>query len=191
MHQSKAAYYAEIFFYPIVVFGLLAAEIVANRSIQFVWLAAALMGVILWTLVEYVLHRFVLHRVPGLASLHAMHHARPGAYIGSPLWASLLTLSIAFLPLWRVGGFEIASGLSSGLSLGYVWYLLVHDAVHRWPLKKGSPLMKARSRHLLHHRRSDIDVNFGVSTNIWDIIFRTDIENGAARKNQLRPRTEG
>jgi sterol desaturase/sphingolipid hydroxylase (fatty acid hydroxylase superfamily) len=59
-------------------------------------------AVAIWTLLEYLLHRFVLHRIPTFARMHAVHHASPRAFVGTPTWVSLLTLWIAiFVPAWR------------------------------------------------------------------------------------------
>jgi sterol desaturase/sphingolipid hydroxylase (fatty acid hydroxylase superfamily) len=51
----------------------------------------ALAGIAAWTLVEYVLHRFVLHGLQPFRRWHAEHHRRPGATPGrygvtSALW---------------------------------------------------------------------------------------------------------
>jgi sterol desaturase/sphingolipid hydroxylase (fatty acid hydroxylase superfamily) len=188
MDQSKASYYADMVSYPILVAGLFMAELLAVHRTPFTWLwvSSCLLGIPVWTLVEYLLHRFVFHELPGIVELHAMHHSRPSAYIGSPVWVSFLAwFTIVFLPIWLVGDFEIAAGTTSGLILGYVWYLVVHDAVHRWSLKQHSWLLKARHRHLLHHRRADHTGNFGVSTGFWDVVFRTEI--GANSRGRPQP----
>ena len=176
MEQSRAAYYSELIFYPAVVSGFVVIELLADHPHPLAWLGTCSLGISLWTLIEYFLHRFVLHELPGIAQLHAMHHSRPSAFIGTPIWLSSVTLStIVFLPLWRILGLEIAAGTTSGLILGYVWYLLIHDAVHRWSLKEGSWLRKARYLHLLHHRHPGSAGNFGVSTDFWDVVFHTSI----------------
>lgn len=162
-------------FYPVLIVGFMIIEARANGPSLLVWMTACLLGISFWTLVEYMLHRFVLHKLPGIAQLHDRHHVRPSAFVGTPVWISFIAWLIVFLLLWRISDFEIASGGLSGLILGYVWYLLVHDAVHRWPLKQDSWLLKVRRRHLLHHHHSDRTGNFGVSTGFWDAVFKTEI----------------
>jgi sterol desaturase/sphingolipid hydroxylase (fatty acid hydroxylase superfamily) len=178
MNQSRASYYAEVIFYPALVASFVIVDILANGSVPHLfWLSTCLAGFFLWTLVEYLLHRFVLHRIPWIVQLHAMHHARPSAFIGTPLWVSFLAFAgMVFLPLWRIGGFGAATGVTCGLILGYVWYLLAHDAIHRWPLRKNSWMLKARRRHLRHHHTPEPGGNFGVTTGFWDRVFRTEIE---------------
>jgi len=185
MDRSKVSYYADLVLYPILVAGLFLTDLLAVHRTPFawLWLLSCLLGIPAWTLIEYLLHRFVFHELPGVVELHAMHHSRPNAYVASPVWVGFFAWStIVFLPLWLVGDLEIAAGATSGLLLGYIWYLVVHDAVHRWPLKQNSWLRKARRRHLLHHRRADRTGNYGVSTGFWDVVFRTEIEaNGRGR----------
>jgi sterol desaturase/sphingolipid hydroxylase (fatty acid hydroxylase superfamily) len=120
---------------------------------------------------EYVAHRFVLHRVPPFTRLHARHHAAPTALIGTPTWASVAILAIGvFLPLWWEAGVNLASGFSAGLILGYLWYVSVHHAVHRWRARQGSYLYRAKLRHAMHHRARP-SCNFGVTSGLWDFVL--------------------
>ena len=69
----------------------------------------------------------------------------------------------------RVG---VASGATVGLMFGYLWYLVVHDAVHRRHLRRGSLLYRAKMHHALHHH-GKVPGNFGVTSSFWDHIFGT------------------
>jgi sterol desaturase/sphingolipid hydroxylase (fatty acid hydroxylase superfamily) len=179
--HSKIGYYAELFLYPIIVAGVLLDGVDdGGFALHSRWWLAAVSGALLWTLAEYLVHRFVYHKVPVLRDLHGMHHARPCDFIGSPIWVSVVMfLSLFFLLalLWDV---EIASGTTSGLMVGYTWYLLIHDAVHRWQLGEKSWLRSQRLRHLRHHRYP-VPGNFGVTTGVWDFVFGTAIVPGRTR----------
>ena len=143
-------------------------------------IVALVIGVSGWTLVEYAMHRVVLHAVPVLRTMHDMHHKNPGAYVGTPAWVSLAAFVLgAFAPVWWSFGFEIASGSTAGLMLGYCWYLIVHVAVHHWQLEPGSPLYAAKLRHAGHHYRS-AEGNFGVTIALWDRLLKTEL-NKACR----------
>jgi sterol desaturase/sphingolipid hydroxylase (fatty acid hydroxylase superfamily) len=84
-------------------------------------LAAAIAGGVSLTLVEYLLHRFVFHRVPLIADLHHAHHALPRAYVGTPTWASLVILAgVFFVPTWRLFSLNVALGAISGLITGWL-----------------------------------------------------------------------
>jgi sterol desaturase/sphingolipid hydroxylase (fatty acid hydroxylase superfamily) len=179
VNQNKIGYYAELFVYPIVVVGLLLYDVNENGyAFHSRWWLAALSGAMLWTLVEYLVHRFVYHKVPVLKDLHGMHHAHPSDLIGAPIWVSIASFSVIFFLLARLWGVEIACGGTAGLIVGYLGYLLVHDAVHRWQLAETSWLRSHRLRHLRHHRYP-VPGNFGVTTSIWDLVFGTAISPGA------------
>src|ERR1700757_4442850 len=75
-YHTRFGYYAELFFYPIVVGGLLLYEIDSRGfALHLRWWFAAACGAMLWTLAEYLVHRFVYHKVPILKELHEIHHA--------------------------------------------------------------------------------------------------------------------
>lgn len=175
MNQTKIGYYADLFFYPIVVSGLLLYDLDGEGfALHPRWWFALVSGALLWTLVEYLLHRFVYHEVAGVRELHGRHHARPNDFIGAPLWVSIVGFSALLAVLTRLVDIEIACGLTAGLIVGYLGYLLMHDAVHRWHLGDRSWLRSHRLRHLRHHRHPEPG-NFGVTTGFWDHVFGTAI----------------
>ena len=65
MQLSKLSYYSDFVVYPPVIVALAAAEC---HHVTWVsgteWLGAAVAGLVLWTLMEYVLHRIALHECP-------------------------------------------------------------------------------------------------------------------------------
>jgi len=69
-------------------------------------------------------------------------------------------------------GLEDGSAIFAGLLLGYLAFIVVHYAVHRWPIEPNSWLYSAKMRHLTHHRFDNC--NYGVTTIFWDIVFRTN-----------------
>jgi sterol desaturase/sphingolipid hydroxylase (fatty acid hydroxylase superfamily) len=132
-----------------------------------------LSGLAAWTLIEYWLHRFVLHRVPPFKRLHANHHRRPTALIGSPtlMTAGLFGL-LVFAPSDAVFGLWRACALTLGMVGGYLAYILVHHGVHHW--RGSSPWLQHRRRwHGLHHRWPVQPVCFGVTSGFWDHVFGT------------------
>lgn len=139
-------------------------------------------GILFWTLFEYLMHRFTFHFIattPRLKHLHyvihGMHHAYPTdptRVIFPPFASAAIGILIAFvmyllLPLtWAMGAF-------SGFILGYVFYEFMHYATHhiKW---KFSWFYKRKRHHLLHHHNGDFrDRNFGVTTSLWDRVFNT------------------
>src|SRR6266478_4470903 len=132
-----------------------------------------LVGVAAWTLLEYLVHRIVFHRYSVGRRLHQLHHDHPNdpdaerSSLSTPLIAS----PTGFL-LIVTAGLEDGSAIFAGLLLGYLAFIVVHYAVHRWPIEPGSWLYPAKLRHLTHHCLEDC--NFGVTTIFWDIVFRTN-----------------
>ena len=181
MEQSKTGYYADFILYPLLIIGLCAFEMNTSHTFPYGWLCSFFFGLLTWTIIEYGVHRFVLHSVEAVARLHKQHHARPGAYVGTPTWVSLLCFALGwFTPAFIVVGWEVASGATVGLMFGYLWYLVVHDAVHRRHLRRGSLLYRAKMHHALHHH-GKVPGNFGVTSSFWDHIFGTHIASDARR----------
>ena len=140
-----------------------------------------------WTLLEYLVHRYVLHgRFPdgpgwlrhslhrAFDSSHGDHHLRPwdGRHINGGLhtvpFAAVLAFAsyLAPLPTWPV---FVAVILQC-----YVIEEWIHYAVHyhriRWRYFE-----HIRKHHLYHHGARGRDVAFGLSSAIWDAPLGTPI----------------
>jgi len=121
-----------------------------------------LAGVAAWTLLEYLMHRIVFHRYPvgrRLHQLHQLHHDHPNDPDAerSSLSTPLIAFPIGFL-LVGAAGVEDGSAIFAGLLLGYLAFIVVHYAVHCWPIERNSWLYSAKMRHLTHHRFDDRQV---------------------------------
>jgi sterol desaturase/sphingolipid hydroxylase (fatty acid hydroxylase superfamily) len=174
MRLSKAGYFADFFVYPPILLALLAYAASQSASLSWMrWTIAAFAGAAVWTILEYLIHRVVLHHVRIFAEMHDMHHDSPTDLVGSPTWLSLGLICLGvLLPLWWETGFDIAGGATAGLMAGYLWYVAVHHAIHHWDAAPGSYLYRAKRRHLVHHY-SRQPCNFGVTTGFWDLVFGT------------------
>jgi sterol desaturase/sphingolipid hydroxylase (fatty acid hydroxylase superfamily) len=125
-------------------------------------------------LLEYVLHRWVLHGPPSMAKRgHAQHHAEFRALISTPLFV-IMTGALA---IWGLLGLVLPAGVAAllvfGLYAGYNYFALVqHLQQHRGKdLACVAYLRRLERLHHLHHHRQV--VNFGISTTIWDRLFGT------------------
>jgi sterol desaturase/sphingolipid hydroxylase (fatty acid hydroxylase superfamily) len=133
-------------------------------------------GVVMWTLLEYGLHRFVFHhRVlgPQAAKEHMLHHAKVDYFahwsmkvlIAVPVLLSIMTLA-SLVVGWRLG-----TSVPIGVLVGYGFYEVLHRRIHvRAP--RNAYGRWARRHHLLHHFGKS-DMNHGVTSPIWDIAFGT------------------
>ena len=139
-----------------------------------------LAGAAAWTLLEYLVHRFVFHLYPTGRRLHQLHHDHPSDQDAerSSLSTPLIAFPIGFL-LIATAGVEDGSAIFAGLLLGYLAFIVVHYAVHRWPIEPDSWLYSAKMRHLTHHRLENC--NYGVTTIFWDIVFRTNARSIGGR----------
>jgi sterol desaturase/sphingolipid hydroxylase (fatty acid hydroxylase superfamily) len=177
MQLSKLAYYSDFVAYPLIFVALAAIDMShLSWTSGAEWLGAAMAGLILWTLMEYALHRIALHRMPYFSPMHGLHHAAPLAFIGTPTWMSASILSLAILcPAWLCFGFDVADGLTVGVMFGYWWYGVVHHVIHHHAAKSSpSHFDDLRAWHMRHHY-SPKSGNFGVTTPIWDHVFGTAI----------------
>jgi sterol desaturase/sphingolipid hydroxylase (fatty acid hydroxylase superfamily) len=133
-----------------------------------------LVGLAAWTLMEYLVHRFVFHHGHSLGRrLHQLHHDHPSDPDSerSSLSTPLLAFPIGYL-LIHAAGLEDGSALFAGLLWGYLIFIVVHYAVHRWRIEPNSWLYPTKMRHLTHHHLENC--NFGVTTIFWDVVFRTN-----------------
>jgi sterol desaturase/sphingolipid hydroxylase (fatty acid hydroxylase superfamily) len=175
MRLSKTAYYSDFFIYGTIVLALvIPVWLRVPWSLRLQWLGAFAIGTSTWTLLEYVLHRWVLHRVPFIAPMHAAHHRAPRELLGTPTWLSLaLIWSIFFLPAWREWSFTAASGMTAGVMTGFLWYGILHHATHHGRPRLLATRLAGRVRRHMRHHVSKRPVNFGVTTAIWDYVFGT------------------
>jgi sterol desaturase/sphingolipid hydroxylase (fatty acid hydroxylase superfamily) len=186
MHLGKTAYYADFVIFPILVVACAATMVLPGpNQARLWWPLAALFGLVLWTLLEYLTHRFLLHRVPGFEEAHDAHHRAPTALIGTPSWGTIaIALFVIFLPSVGLLGLVLGSGVTAGVLTGYIWYSCVHHAVHQWKLKPGSYLYRAKLRHARHHH-VHAACNYGVTMGWWDVVFRTTAAGGRQRVPQF------
>ena len=116
LEHSKAAYRADFALYATAV--VLLAGFLAYDGPREQWLgiaSIALAGLVSWTAIEYVLHRFVLHGMQPFRRWHAEHHQRPRALICSPtIMSASLIVVLVFLPALLLGGLWRACALTLG-----------------------------------------------------------------------------
>ena len=149
------------------------------------------MGMAVWTLLEYIVHRFVLHgRFPDGANayrkfthkyfdpLHWEHHKRPwdGNHVNGTL-KDTLHFSLVFVAVSYL--FPIATGpqLVAGLLFAYVCEEWVHHSVHFYQFENRY-FRYIRRHHLYHHSPKGMEVGFGLTNGFWDIVWDTRIPEG-------------
>ncbi|XP_065676369.1 fatty acid 2-hydroxylase isoform X2 [Hydra vulgaris] len=142
-----------------------------------------LLGIPLWSLSEYILHRYLFHMQPSAESwffitlhflLHGQHHKVPfdsNRLVFPPVAAGILATPIFFflnfiLP-YGLGGCTMA-----GMLVGYIMYDLIHYYLHHGSPDRGSYMHSLKHYHVLHHF-DDHNSGFGISSKVWDYPFST------------------
>jgi len=174
VEHSKAAYLFDYVLYGIAALALASLLCLAPPDAPRLEMGAlALLGLSGWSLMEYLLHRFVLHGLRPFSTWHAEHHFRPSALICAPTWLSAtLIATLIFIPALLVGGFWRANALTFGLLCGYLAYAIAHHATHHWRSRSG--WLRDRKRwHALHHAASLNCSHYGVTTSLWDYLLGT------------------
>jgi sterol desaturase/sphingolipid hydroxylase (fatty acid hydroxylase superfamily) len=175
LEHSKFGYVVDFAFYTglILVLGTWVIWIVPRAHLSSV-LLAGMAGMWSWSLIEYLLHRFVLHGVQPFNDWHRAHHERPRALICTPtvLSAGLIAV-LVFLPAWLIGDLWHACAFTVGVLVGYQAYAITHHAVHHWRAESAW-LAQRKHWHAMHHRRGLRTVCYGVTSGFWDRVFRSN-----------------
>lgn len=137
-------------------------------------LASLLVGAFAFSFVEYALHRWVFHASSLLAGeLHASHHRDPRQPSALPFWSSAASAPAFFWLLTHWLSLFAAHFVLCGFFAAYFSYGVVHHLQHGIRIKD-IPFRWLRRKwaaHAVHHGRGD--VNFGVTTSLWDRVFGT------------------
>ena len=146
---------------------------------------AFIIGVLVWTLTEYVVHRYVFHFRPSSPEMerifflfHGVHHAQPQCktrlvmppIVSVPLALVFYGLFYLLLTVLLDAGRWLPP-MFSGFIVGYLIYDLTHYATHHFPMRWG-PLKFLKRYHMQHHYKTP-DKRFGVSSPLWDVVFGT------------------
>jgi dihydroceramide fatty acyl 2-hydroxylase len=137
-------------------------------------------GLGVWTLTEYWLHRLVFHWEPDNKwgrrmhfIIHGVHHDHPNDRLRlvMPPAVSIPLALLFLLAFSAIFGTPAAYPLFAGLLAGYLVYDYTHYHVHhhRPRTELGRRL---REQHMRHHFQ-DHRFGFGVSSPLWDVVFRT------------------
>ncbi len=171
IEHGKVRYWADFALYGLAILLLIGFLIWNEDRVNALGICLiALFGFFLWTFLEYVLHRHILHGVQPFKRWHLLHHERPRALICAPtiLSASLIS-GLIFLPAHLISSASTASALTVGLLVGYLGYALVHHASHHWR-SNNSWLARRKLLHAKHHFH-DKPRYYGVTSAFWDRVF--------------------
>jgi len=141
-------------------------------------------GLVAWTFAEYAIHNWYGHVAKGrneFSREHLKHHAVKG-YFAATRKKVLVALSVlaalaaAAAPLVGAG---IALAFTSGFALAYAGYEVLHRRLHTHGPR--GPYGRWARRHHFHHHFANPKANHGVTSPLWDLVFRTYERPGVVR----------
>jgi 4-hydroxysphinganine ceramide fatty acyl 2-hydroxylase len=146
--------------------------------------AGLALGALTWTLLEYCIHRWLGHDrrlMPNpFAAEHVRHHS---SNYFAPTWKKLLAALCVFALVAPVA--ILTAGVVPGVAyaLGLVGFYGVYEVLHRLEhVYEGfGPYGRWARRHHFYHHFTDPRMNHGVTSPLWDFVFRTYRTPGVIR----------
>jgi dihydroceramide fatty acyl 2-hydroxylase len=185
-----------LFWTPVIAFFLYRSFSVFGMSAGEVF-GIGVAALLVWTLVEYVLHRWVFHiegKHPVAQRLHFIIHGNhhhvpqdPMRLVMPPL-AGVIIATILFVPMFLVLGPVWVNPFFAFFLVGYLAYDYTHYAVHHFtPRTAWGRFVK--QAHMMHHYANP-NSRWGVSSPLWDFVFGTFNQATAASSKRVEPRGE-
>jgi sterol desaturase/sphingolipid hydroxylase (fatty acid hydroxylase superfamily) len=178
---SKVHFTIPLYVYIPIIFAFLYLSIFLF-NIEFTKLVSLIvLGIIVWSFAEYLLHRFVFHYVPHSEFgkrlhfiFHGVHHDYPSdsRRLVMPPSASLPLAVIFYFLFSVIVGRIFVAPFMAGFLTGYLFYDITHYAIHHFNMH--SKFWLAIKNHHMKHHYQDPAKGFGVSSPIWDKIIGTD-----------------
>jgi len=188
---TKTSWYViPILWLPPVAYGTFLSSQGLNNYTQlaFYWF----LGLFLWSLVEYILHRFLFHLDSFLPEnrvaitlhfvLHGIHHYLPMDKLRLVMPPTLF-VALA-IPFWKLAhavfywNWYVATAVFCGGIFGYVSYDLTHYFLHHKTLPG---YYKELKKYHLEHHYMDYENGFGVTSRFWDWVFGTELVYGSKK----------
>lgn len=148
-------------------------------------------GLFIWTLLEYLMHRFLFHIDDWLPDhplfltlhflLHGVHHYLPmdGLRLVMPP-ALLVILATPFYKLAHaLFSYHTAQAVFAGGFMGYIMYDVTHYSLHH--IRLPQYLKELKTYHLDHHYKN-YELGFGVTSKFWDKVFGTELVETSVKR---------
>ncbi|MZQ86246.1 hypothetical protein GQF01_29510 [Paenibacillus sp. 5J-6] len=144
-------------------------------------IVAMCVGPVLVILIEYLVHRYLLHEFPRIVPIaykgHVAHHDSPNdvKFLFGPVSFDIFAYLLIYGTAFMVTGFDwhLALAVVFGASGFQVYYQWKHYISHR-PIKPLTPWGKwMKKRHLLHHHLDEKSL-YSVTNPMLDIVMRTN-----------------
>lgn len=143
------------------------------------WLTAPLVvltGLFVWTFFEYGMHNWRGHKGRGRSKFsreHLKHHSH-GDFFPPMLPKVFIALAITLIltpALALLIGLLHAASLTMSFVGSYIFYEILHRRLHTHAPRNAYG--RWARRHHFHHHFVEPQLNHGVTTPIWDLVFGT------------------
>jgi len=140
------------------------------------WFISFFTGIILWTFLEYILHRFLGHEHKGknfFKAEHQQHHSKANYF--APVYKKIIAAFFVALFLFLFMNLFLSATNALFFVVGFVgMYCVYENTHHRYHSKQPviPPFIILRKHHFYHHFHNP-KVNHGVTTRFWDRVFKT------------------
>jgi sterol desaturase/sphingolipid hydroxylase (fatty acid hydroxylase superfamily) len=175
-----------VVYMPVITFFAWRAIVLKEVSwYHFVWLLSLM--TVFWSWLEYVLHKYVLHRNKyGIMNLemanliHDAHHDYPNDdyRLVVHLWASVPGAFFFYGVCWLIFGNHLADAAFACIVTYYLVYEFAHISAHK--INSKNPLLQKIKKHHLKHHFQDKNRGFGFTSPAWDKLWDTDFEKKPA-----------
>jgi len=174
---SKVHYTVPIYIFLPVIFYCIYRSVTTPLPVLYYPLVIVA-GMVIWSLVEYIMHRFVFHTVlPGKLGnrihfiFHGVHHDYPSDRMRLVMPPSVsIPLALLFFYLFKSLIPDVYFWMFFATFLvGYLIYDIGHYAMHHFNFKSGL-FKRIKQYHMLHHYQEP-ERGYGVSSPFWDKIF--------------------
>lgn len=180
-----------IIYVPIILF-MLYLSINAHHMPALSILGLIVFGIFIWTLTEYLLHRFIFHwelksKIGAKIHFifHGVHHDYPSdsRRLVMPPSVSIPLAAIFYFLFKALLGDISVFPFFAGFLVGYLIYDITHYAIHHFNMHSRFLLM-IKNHHMKHHYQ-DSHKGFGVSSPVWDKIIGTDFPPKSSNKAEV------
>ena len=179
--MSKVHFTVPLYIY-LPVIGYFLYEAIVDYNFTFgTIILLIIVGIAVWTIAEYTLHRFIFHfsaksefgkKIHFI--FHGVHHDYPSdskRLVMPPSVSVPLAVLFYFLFKLILGGTLVAP-FFVGFIAGYLFYDMTHYAVHHFNIR--NKFWLALKKHHIRHHFENPELGFGVSSPLWDEIIGTN-----------------
>lgn len=186
---SRVHFTVPLYIYvPVILYFLYHS--IYSYSLSFVTIITLiLLGIAVWTLTEYTLHRFIFHYTPKSVwgeklhfIMHGVHHAYPKdtKRLVMPPSVSVPLAFIFYFLFKSILGSVLVCPFFIGFIVGYLFYDITHYAIHHFPIHNKFFLL-LKKHHARHHYENE-KLGFGVSSPVWDDVVGTNFPDSKSKQ---------